>query len=55
MEKPDQQPAVSNPAPKRDVRVELTLGLGPEDAVLRLEPGSRRSDLQPWLLDAGAV
>ncbi|MFB8831995.1 hypothetical protein ACE0DR_28025 [Azotobacter sp. CWF10] len=41
--------------PTRDVGLELTLGLGPEDAVLRLEHGSQRQDLQPWLLDAVAV
>lgn len=42
-------------APPRDVGVELTLGLAPEDAVLSLAPGSQRADLQPWLLDAVAV
>lgn len=39
----------------RDVSLELTLGLGPEDAVLALEEGTRKQDLQPWLLDAVAV
>lgn len=41
--------------PDRDVGLELSLGLAPEDAVLMLEPGSRCQDLQPWLLDAVAV
>lgn len=55
MPTPDQQrPAAVNESP-RDVGVELTLGLGPEDAVLRLDPSSQRADLQPWLLDAVAV
>jgi hypothetical protein len=50
---PQQQPV---PTPlARDVGVELTLGLGPEDAVLRLDQGAHRTDLQPWLLDAVAV
>ncbi len=55
MRKSDQhQPAMVKKL-DRNVGVELTLGLGPEDAVLRLDPGSQRADLQPWLLDAVAV
>lgn len=55
MRKSDQhQPAMVKEL-DRNVGVELTLGLGPEDAVLRLDPGSQRADLQPWLLDAVAV
>ena len=42
-------------APDRQMELELALGLGPEDAVLRLEHGSQRQDLQPWLLDVVAV
>ena len=48
-------PTILVDAPPRDVELEVTLGLGPEDAVLRLEQGSRRQDLQPWLLDAVAA
>jgi hypothetical protein len=55
MSKEDQHQPATVKVPMRDVGVELTLGLGPEDAVLRLEPGSQRADLQPWLLDAVAV
>lgn len=55
MAKADQQHSAVVKVPARDVGVELTLGLGSEDAVLRLEPGSQRADLQPWLLDAVAV
>jgi hypothetical protein len=54
MPKDTQQPTMIK-APTRDVGIELTLGLGPEDAVLHLAPGSQRADLQPWLLDAVAV
>jgi hypothetical protein len=43
------------PVAVRNVALELTLGLAPEDAHLRLDSGSLRADLQPWLLDAAAV
>ena len=55
MPKSDQhQPAMVKEL-DRNVGIELTLGLGPEDALLRLAPGSQPADLQPWLLDAVAV
>ncbi|MHB1955901.1 MAG: hypothetical protein ACYCOU_19395, partial [Sulfobacillus sp.] len=40
---------------ERLVELELFLGLGPEDAVLILDPNARCLDVQPWFLDCVAV
>lgn len=40
---------------QRNVGLELTLGLASEDAELRLAPGSRCQDVQPWFLDVVAA